>query len=38
MLKDNLAKYTGAVKQKYVGLRVKTHQEFIKNVFESVGK
>jgi len=38
LLKDNLTKYAGTVKQNYVGLRVKTHQEFIKDVFELVGK
>lgn len=38
MLKNNLAKYAGTVKQKYVGLRVETHQVFIKDVFELVGK
>jgi hypothetical protein len=38
LLKKNLAGYSGAVTQKYVGLRVEAHQAFIKAVFEAVGK
>ena len=38
MLNKNLTKYAGTVKQKYVGLHVKTHQVFIKDVFELVRK
>lgn len=38
LLKKNLTSYSGGVAQRYVGLRVEAHQEFIKSVFESVGK
>lgn len=38
LLKKNLSAYTGAVPQKYVALHVKTHQAFIKAVFDAVGK
>ena len=38
LLKTNLLAYTGTVPQQYVGLQVKKHQAFIKDVFESVGK
>jgi hypothetical protein len=38
LLKKNLATYSGTVTQKYVGLQVEAHQDFIKAVFEAVGK
>jgi hypothetical protein len=38
LLKRNLTAYSGAVTQKYVGLRVEEHQAFVKAVFEAVGK
>lgn len=38
LLKANLSGYSGPVPQHYVGLRVEAHQNFIKNVFEAVGK
>ena len=38
LLKTNLLAYTGAVRQQYVALQVKTHQDFIKNVFKAVSK
>ena len=36
LLKTYLAKYKGKFYQFFVGLRVKTHQEFVKKVFETV--
>lgn len=38
LLKTNLSAYTGAVPQQYVALQVKTHQAFIKAVFDEVNK
>ena len=38
LLKKNLLAYTGSVTQHYVALQVKTHQAFIKAVFDAVGK
>lgn len=38
LLKFNLQAYTGSVSQYYVGLYVQGHQDFIKAVFEAVGK
>lgn len=38
LLDTNLTAYSGKVSQHFVGLRVPTHQNFIKDVFESVGK
>lgn len=38
LLKTNLQAYAGVVPQHYVALRVKTHQVFIKAVFEAVTK
>lgn len=38
LLKKNLLSYTGAVPQQYVALQVNTHQAFIKDVFNAVGK
>jgi len=38
ILTDNLTKYGGSVKQKYVGLRVETHQQFIREVYELVAQ
>lgn len=38
LLKTNLSAYTGVVPQQYVALQVKTHQSFIKAVFDAVGK
>lgn len=38
LLKKNLSTYTGAVPQQYVALQVKSHQDFIKAVFDAVGK
>ena len=38
LLKTNLQSYSGTVPQHYVGVRVDKHQEFIKAVFEAVGK
>lgn len=38
LLKTNLQAYVGPVPQHYVGLLVEAHQEFIKAVFEAVGK
>ena len=38
LLKNNLTAYAGEASQHYVGLRVQTHQNFIKDVFDSVDK
>lgn len=38
LLKTNLSAYAGAVPQQYVALQVKTHQAFIKAVFDEVNK
>lgn len=38
LLKKNLSAYTGTVSQQYVALQVKSHQAFIKAVFDAVGK
>lgn len=38
LLRSNLQTYTGAVPQYYVGLHVKSHQDFIKSVFAAVSK
>lgn len=38
LLRNNLTAYAGEASQHYVGLRVQTHQNFIKDVFDSVEK
>ncbi len=38
LLTKNLSTYTGTVPQQYVALQVKSHQAFIKAVFDAVGK
>lgn len=38
LLEASLAAYSGTSSQHFVSLRVQTHQTFIKDVFESVGK
>jgi hypothetical protein len=38
LLHTNLSSYSGAIPQKYVALQVKPHQDFIKAVFDAVGK
>ncbi len=38
LMTRNLKSYTGTVPQQYVALKVESHQDFIKTVFEKIGK